>query len=442
MAWSQPQGILQQVGLRVVPTSSDGHCLLHALRRSWQVQVGTPVPSMEVILSEVHREALVNNGRYKHFFCGPFPLYKQQMYNYLYNKVFDLTFVDLVPLILCNSMNIGLCIYNEGANGNFDFIDVVPSDSQPPRHIIHVHRKCKHYSALEFGSFRSPSPPSPPARAAATTAEWSAVSSRRSASQRVAEPSHDLLDPVVVQNRFSGLDDEEFPVLPPKQQPLAIEKASRHAPKKRKQNKPHTMSVNKSNLLNVKQTKVKTVAKAMSKKDVIVIGTSLVRDVSSKLNCDKLNVLSYTNAGCSIRHIHPRIKDMIPSNFDGALVLQMGGNDCSDNDSEYVVNAYESLLNDIKMYVPNADIFVSAVPPRRGGSFLDYKIRNVNKFLHFRSMFDEKITFIECPVFDERLHFRKDGVHFSTYGRAIYVSNMKQILCQNFHVVPLRRNPR
>jgi hypothetical protein len=339
-------------------------------------------------------------------------------------------------------MNIGLCIYNEDSFGHFDFIDVVPSTSQPPRHILHVHRKHKHYSALEFGSFRSASPPSPPASAAATTSEWTSASSRRRVSQRVSGPSSDQVHPVVVQNRFSELDVEDFPVLPPRQQPLTIAKASRPGQKKQNKSKPHSKTINKSNLVNVTETKVKTVANATCKKDVIIIGTSLVREVSLKLNCDKLNVLSYTNAGCSICHIHPRIKQMIPSNFDGSLVLQMGGNDCSKNDSEYVVNAYDSLLNDIKMFVPNADIYVSAVPPRRGGSYLNYKIRNVNQFLHFRSTCDEKITFIECPVFDKRLHFRKDGVHFNTYGRAIYVSNLKNILCKNFHVVPLRENPR
>jgi lysophospholipase L1-like esterase len=133
---------------------------------------------------------------------------------------------------------------------------------------------------------------------------------------------------------------------------------------------------------------------------------------------------------------------MVPPNFDGSLLFQIGGNDCSNNDSEHVINAYEVLLNDVKSFVPNAKIFVSAIPPRRGSDYLRYKIQNVNEFLHFRSTFDDNITFIDCPVLDQKLHFRNDGVHFSEYGRSIYVSNLRQSLIKNFQMVPLRRKPR
>jgi hypothetical protein len=446
MAWSkQLNSTLQEVGLSVVPTPGDGHCLLHAIRRSWQVQTQDPVPSIEVMLSELHREALVNNGRYKNFFCGPFPLYKQQMYSYLYSKVFDTTFVDLVPLMLCNSLCIGISVYNEHDDGRITFIDVVPSNGHPPRHIVYLHRKRKHYSALEFCSYRprpsAPSAPSVPPRQ--ETDEWRSASSGRRTQWREARPTQDRDEPVKVQNRFAGLsiDDEEPRV------GSIIEKASRPIPKRVKPNKPKSSHLKKhTNLVDVIQTQMlenqKYVEKTSIKKEVIVIGTSLVRGVGLKLNDDNLDVLTYTNAGCSINHIHPRIKHMVPPNFDGSLLFQIGGNDCSNNDSEHVINAYEVLLNDVKSFVPNAKIFVSAIPPRRGSDYLRYKIQNVNEFLHFRSTFDDNITFIDCPVFDQKLHFRNDGVHFSEYGRSIYVSNLRQSLIKNFQMVPLRRKPR
>ena len=211
MAWSkQPNSILQQVGLTTVPTPTDGHCLLHAVRRSWEVQERSPVPSLEVMLSELHREALVNNGRYKNFFCGPYLQYKDQMYAYMYNKVFDTTFVDLVPLMLCNSLRIGLCIFNEHNDGRMDFVDVVPSSGYPPRHIIYIHRQRKHYSAVEFHSFR----PCKPVPTSQEADGWRTASSSRRSTQRVSPRCQEREDPVLLQNRFVGLSCEEFPPLP------------------------------------------------------------------------------------------------------------------------------------------------------------------------------------------------------------------------------------
>jgi hypothetical protein len=390
------------------------------------------------MLSEIHREALVNNGRYKNFFCGPYTQYKEQMYSYLYSKVFDATFVDLVPLILCNSLNIGISVFNEGNGGHFTFVNVVPSSGHSPRHIIYVHRKRKHYSALELSCSR----PCPVVSPKQETAEWRPASSGRRTHQRGVPVSQDREEPVKVQNRFAGLQCEDFPPLE-----RNIEKASRPVPRKPKQKKSKSnKSEKRTNIVDVIQAQVcenqKDIETDSSKREVIVIGTSLVRGVGLKLNDDKLDVLTYTNAGCSIRHIHPRVKHMIPPNFDGSLILQIGGNDCSDNDSEYVISSYDKLLNDVKSYVPNASIYVSAIPPRRGNDYLRYKIQNVNKFLHFRSTFENGITFIDCPVFDEKLHFRKDGVHFNEYGREIYVSNLRHILTKNFQRALLRRKPR
>jgi hypothetical protein len=226
-----------------------------------------------------------------------------------------------------------------------------------------------------------------------------------------------------------------------------IEKASRPVPQQVRQRQSKSSSnVNHVNLVDVVQSQTLEnqihSEKNVGKKDVIVIGTSLVRGVGVMLNDDRLDVVTYTNPGCSIRHIHPRIKHMIPEGFDGSLVLQVGGNDCSDNDSEKVINAYDMLLNDVKRLIPNANIFVCAIPPRRGSDYLRYKIQNVNKFLHFRSTFDDKMTFIDCVLFDKKLHFRKDGVHFNAYGREIYVSNLRLVLTKFFRMAPLRKNPR
>ena len=433
MAWSQLCSLLKQVGLAVVPTPADGHCLLHVVKRSWTTQVKGTAPTMEMLLSAVHQEALVNNGRYKDFFCGPFTQYKKQMYSYLSDKIFNRTFVDLVPLMLCNRLNIGICIFNEDSCGKFTFFDVVPSHGKQPMHVIYVHRKLNHYSALELNNFRD----SVAVPSKASDTEWKAVPcSRQAVHTQVTMPA---TVPVVTQNRYSCLNSEgDFPALSKSAEGNIIEKASTKCISKHKSikaRKSKTLTVNHSNLVEVKPNSLPTGRRQQLKSnDVIVIGTSLVRGVGSLLNGDNLNVLTYTNAGCSIRHIAPRLKQMVPENYKGSLVFQMGGNDCdSEKDSEFVVNAYDNFLNDVKMYVPDAHIFVSAIPPRRGSEYLNYKIRTVNEFLHFRATFDSKITFIDCILSNEKLHFSKDGVHFSPQGKALYVSNVKRVISQVFY---------
>ena len=197
--------------------------------------------------------------------------------------------------------------------------------------------------------------------------------------------------------------------------------------------------MNQSNLVRIPSACKFTKEVDTSSNDVIVIGTSLVRDIGVTLNDRNVNAVVYTNAGCSIRHIAPRFKQMIPPNYRGCIILQVGGNDCSYNESECVINEYDAFLNDLLLYAPKAHVLVSEIPPRRGNEYLKYKINTVNDYLHFRSTFDDKIAFIECPLSDTKLHFRKDGVHFSSLGRSIYISNLKDAISTVFRLVHMNK---
>lgn len=434
MAWSkQSANILQQVGLTVVPTLGDGHCILHAIRRSWQVQTCSPVPSVEVMLSEIYREALVNNWRYKDFFCGPYRLYKEQMYAYLYNKVFDTKFVDLLPLIICNSLRISLSITNEYDDGHVDFIDVVPSCNQSIRHTIYVHRKLNHYSALEIISCRGP--PSVPTTS--VTNEWTDACSGRRVRQRVP-PSRQRDATVAVNNRFAGLRcEDEFPPLPSMTEGKSTKKASTPKPKKSKSKCSTSKKVDRKHLVHICSSDL-GIEKSQTEKtnEVIVIGTSLVRNLGALLNKKNVDAIVYTHAGCSIQHIAPRFKQMIPANFRGCVILQVGGNDCSSHDSEYVVNVYDSFIADIHSHAPDAHIMVSAIPPRRGSDYLKYKINTVNEYLSFMATFETHVSFIDCPLMKTN-HFAKDGVHFSPQGRTIYANNLTGAIKQVFRYIHL-----
>ena len=162
-----------------------------------------------------------------------------------------------------------------------------------------------HYSAIELNNFRD----SVAVPSKASDTEWKAVPcSRQAVHTQVTMPA---TVPVVTQNRYSCLNSEgDFPALSKSAEGNIIEKASTKCISKHKSikaRKSKTLTVNHSNLVEVKPNSLPTGRRQQLKSnDVIVIGTSLVRGVGSLLNGDNLNVLTYTNAGCSIRHIAPR----------------------------------------------------------------------------------------------------------------------------------------
>jgi hypothetical protein len=72
------------------------------------------------------------------------------------------------------------------------------------------------------------------------------------------------------------------------------------------------------------------------KTELIFIGTSLVRGIGLELNKLGLDAIGYCNPGCCIEHISPRILNMIPKSYEGAVALQMAGNDCEQHEAKYI----------------------------------------------------------------------------------------------------------
>ena len=160
-----------------------------------------------------------------------------------------------------------------------------------------------------------------------------------------------------------------------------------------------------------------------SKSECIVIGTSHVRGVGASLNLKKINAISLCNPGCTIPQISCRIHNMIPRNFCGNVILQVGGNDCSEVHSEMVIYRFETLLFLIRQHAPECRIYVNEVPQRSGNKYIAYKIRNVNDFLHHMSVFED-ISLICHPHLRSENYLRKDGVHFNKEGYELYINNI------------------
>ena len=124
---------------------------------------------------------------------------------------------------------------------------------------------------------------------------------------------------------------------------------------------------------------------------------------------------------------------MVPKQFSGNIIVQVGGNDCSDVTSEIVKYRFEALLFLIREHAPNSKIFISQIPQRRGNAYTSYKIREVNNFLHLLSLFEPNLFYISHPHLDSDNHLCKDGVHMTKMGYNEYVKNLADYL-RDFHL--------
>ena len=168
--------------------------------------------------------------------------------------------------------------------------------------------------------------------------------------------------------------------------------------------------------------------KATKRKEAIVIGSSLVRDVGVDLNNLGHEAISYTNPGCCITHIVHRIKYFVPRNYTGNVTLLRAGNDCEISGAEEVINMYEKLIESVKKQAPDCNLILTAIPPRPGSDFLKYKIGQVNCYLHYVAVHDENIDFLENVPDNSNLHFKHDNLHFNTFGRKLFSSRLSKLL--------------
>jgi hypothetical protein len=175
----------------------------------------------------------------------------------------------------------------------------------------------------------------------------------------------------------------------------------------------------------------------------IVIGTSHVRNIGLSLNKKGVDCVSFTNGGCSISHILPRMKNMIPNNFQGNIVVQVGGNDLLVLKTDTVIHDYECFIQEIFCVAPSSQIYTCAVPPRLNGDrdAFNSKRLELNKYLLSTSSSTTNISFINCPVRESPRYFRRDGVHFNKRGFSLYINNLVSSLSQDFHMHKKPKNP-
>ena len=166
----------------------------------------------------------------------------------------------------------------------------------------------------------------------------------------------------------------------------------------------------------------------------IIIGSSLVNGLGTKLHSMGISATSYMYRGADIPTIQSRVPYILKPGINPRyVVLQVAGNDATKQDSNRILARYETLIRDIRRRCPSATIVLCNVPPRRGTAKTIFTINDINSGLNvFADRLPNVLAVDVCPRAVH--HFRKDCTHFNRHGLEYYAQQLEGVL-RNFHQV-------
>ena len=159
--------------------------------------------------------------------------------------------------------------------------------------------------------------------------------------------------------------------------------------------------------------------------ETLIIGTSLVRGISTHLSNRGINSTTYCYPGADIPRVGRRLETILtPRNKSAHVVLQLGGNDLEEHTPAEVVQQYDKLIHDVKRRCPRSTtVFVNRVPPRGYNGRIRQGINMVNTYLRNRGKRGDGVRYIDsCPHFPGQ--FKKDRLHFSKTGSRDYADKL------------------
>jgi len=137
-------------GFMINRSIGDGHCLIHYLRSSWNSQLShLPAINVEHIKAKIFIETVENPKEYVPFLN---PGSNLELFSglrqFLLYKRYNLSFGDLVPVIISNAFNVGLDILNQNVDNCIQEISVAPRSNNLESLAIHRYRD--HYNGITF----------------------------------------------------------------------------------------------------------------------------------------------------------------------------------------------------------------------------------------------------------------------------------------------------
>ena len=174
--------------------------------------------------------------------------------------------------------------------------------------------------------------------------------------------------------------------------------------------------------------KIKTytkLSKTSEKPRVILIGTSMVKDIY--LRQSGLNGITYCYPGQTVPFITSRIKHILEGETADFVILQCGGNDLVNSPNHVTILEYKTLVDTVRAFAPNANIIIGKVPPRGVDSHFNNRINMFNTFLKNLAQRSSQMEFFTVVPF-KFSQFKTDLIHFNNSGSTSYTSKLVELI--------------
>ena len=160
---------------------------------------------------------------------------------------------------------------------------------------------------------------------------------------------------------------------------------------------------------------------------VSIIGSSLVRGLGPLTNRDTIDAISYTNGGCSIQHIEPRLDSMARPD-DDVIVLAAGTNNVPRESVATIITRLRRMIDNARQLRPKASLIVPEIPRRYDEPGLNGKIAKINAFIRHKCSTNDTLHSITHNF--TREDYAKDGLHLNRQGKAKYAQQITRIIQQ------------
>ena len=173
--------------------------------------------------------------------------------------------------------------------------------------------------------------------------------------------------------------------------------------------------------------------------NTLVVGTSNCRDLTLKGDDDlELRSKIFMQGGLKIAEATAKLNEAFPDELlnANAAVMHVGSCDFpveTDAGIEFNYMKYVETLTDMADKCPNANLFMSSVPPRKGqlSSTVNQQIRKFNAKLRELAESEANMTYVDNEIhlsdgIDtlEGLYESKGDIHLNREGKARLASNM------------------
>ena len=172
------------------------------------------------------------------------------------------------------------------------------------------------------------------------------------------------------------------------------------------------------------------VNRAEIKADVLLIGTSIIKDVEPGRMFRDKHVIKHVLEQKTIEGAKKYISDL--RGKYNCILLQVGSNDLENSSPEAVNMGISDVVDLLKTKQPDAKILVSGILPRWKRNAADgMNFKNKKNVLNDKMR--EKLGGTFCPQENFSKHMFYDGTHLNTEGTSQLVSNYKYMIGKTYN---------